>query len=226
MFDIPGFRLLTSTSDAPAARYDLLFPIVRARLIEDYFTPMSMKVPSIPIYFDAATPIRDGNDYGVFFWSGGYSAMEDETLKYVHIWINVTMLGRDVIKTSAILAHELVHTALSDSEGRSIFTAGEASHGPEFEAIVRKLGLDGPAKATTPGPAFIEWFKSRVWPDYETKLKEVGLDDTSAEPGAGAPAGLTAFPFVDFFSDRKERGVAVSSGQKVEEAHASATRRR
>lgn len=52
------------------------------------------------------------------------------------------------LEVAAALAHELCHAVAGIPAG----------HGPDFERLIRPLGLVGPAPSTTPGPIFLAWW--------------------------------------------------------------------
>lgn len=53
----------------------------------------------------------------------------------------------DPVEVSALLAHELTHTAVGFSQG----------HSGNFAKVAMTIGLKRPMTSTTPGPAFAEW---------------------------------------------------------------------
>lgn len=55
-------------------------------------------------------------------------------------------------EVAAVLCHELIHAALGPKAG----------HGKDFSTACKKLGLEGPATATTGGPDFLAWIKPLI----------------------------------------------------------------
>ncbi len=64
----------------------------------------------------------------------------------VEIFIRPT-LQSDASRVADVLTHELIHAALGTEEG----------HGATFRKIMKRLGLEGKATATTAGPAWHTW---------------------------------------------------------------------
>jgi hypothetical protein len=56
----------------------------------------------------------------------------------------------DGVRVVDVLAHELDHVTVSTGAG----------HGPAFKRCALAIGLQGPMRATTPGPEFITWAKT------------------------------------------------------------------
>lgn len=79
---------------------------------------------------------------------GGSTWPEDKK-----VWVGADM---PPVYTAATLAHELLHTTQPES------LSNEASHGPEFAAKLRAMGIVGPATASVPGPEFEAWFKQHA----------------------------------------------------------------
>ncbi len=79
---------------------------------------------------------RSGRTIGRCYDSG---ASADGTFE-----ILIRIDRHDSLEVIAVLAHELAHAAVGLAAG----------HKAPFARVVRCLGLEGPATATTPGPAF------------------------------------------------------------------------
>lgn len=69
------------------------------------------------------------------------------------VWVDAM---QPAVFVAATLAHELLHTAQPANWNN------EVAHKGKFAEDIRTLGLDGPPRATLPGPAFEEWFKQHA----------------------------------------------------------------
>lgn len=56
------------------------------------------------------------------------------------------------LETAAVLAHELIHTALGYGE----------DHGERFDTVAKTIGLAGPPEATVAGPKFREFYNRHL----------------------------------------------------------------
>jgi hypothetical protein len=83
----------------------------------------------------------------------------------------------DPIRVAGILGHELVHAAVGRVDPK-------AKHGPKFRKVALGIGLQGPMRATTEGPLFLE----RVEPILAAvgPLPHARLDWSSGPPKQSA----------------------------------------
>ena len=87
----------------------------------------------------------------------------------------------DASRVADVLTHELAHAALPEGTG----------HRGPFKALVTGLGLEGPATATTAGPAWHAWADeiiSELGP-YPHAVLDLGAAGGIARPGAGGVGG-------------------------------------
>ncbi len=135
--------MVTMISSDPEIAANETLKAAADRMRHDLFEPLGLNVPNVPMRVSGDLP----------FWANGVTRHAPFTHEP---WLIEISPRLSAVEAAGVLAHEMTHAALPF----------EASHGPQFEAVVRKLGLDGPAEATTVGEPFRQYYSERLAPIF------------------------------------------------------------
>lgn len=121
---------------------DIAAEAIRADLLE----PLGLKAPYIPI--------NDGEGLSQIDFMLANGATHFHRVTQRPDSISVAAWVESDVKAAAILAHEMIHSALPYGE----------HHGDTFASFHHAIGLEGSPNASDPGPQFVEWFNRRIKP--------------------------------------------------------------